>query len=404
MPSRLRLRLSLLLFLHCAVGGAWLPVLSLYLQHNLRFSVENIASIFALMPLASIAAPLVSGQLADRYFALQRFLGATYLLGGVLLYLLARQAGVEAVAACLFGYFLLSAQANALSNALAFHHLPDPARNFGAVRVWGTIGWIAAGWGLTAWRRSQGVEGGTDALLFAAGLSLVLGLYCLTLPHTPPAKSAQPWAFLAAWRLLRDRNFAVFMALAFVISSQLQYFAQISAPFLHRIGIASADLPAVMTVAQVSEIVAMAVLLPALLPRLGVRKCLVIGAAAWPLRCLVYALGRPLGLVIASLALSGISFTFFTIVAQVYVNEAASSDIKASAQSLLVLVGSGLGSFLGAFWAGAVQGYFSMGAGAARAVNYTQVFLVPATVLTLAVLAFFLLFRDQPVARYQAKP
>ena len=394
MSNSLRWRLGAFMFLHYAAGGAWMPIFALYLQRDLALSVGQIAFLFALMPVARMGAPLVGGQLADRHFHLQRLLGVLYLLCGGLLYLMSRGGGFGLFCVWVFLMSAVGSQLDALSTTLAFRHLPDPERNFGPIRVWGTIGWIVPGWALTAWRLWHGVHGGADAFLFAAGLCAALALFTLALPSSPPSKSGIPWAFLGAFRLLRNRNFLVFMGLAFVASSQMQYFAQISAPYLVRIGVSAANLPAVLTISQVSEIVAMAWLLPRALPRLGIRNCLLIGAAAWPVRCLIYSLGQPLALVLGSLALTGVSFTFFTIVGQVYINRMAGPDIQASAQSLLILVSSGLGSFLGAFLAGAVQAHFSVGQGAAQAVDYSRVFVVPAAVLLAGVAVFWALFRE----------
>jgi len=393
MPTHLRLRLAALMFLHCAVGGAWLPIFALYLQQDMHFSVRQVATIFGVMPVARMVAPLIGGQLADRHFALQRLLGVLYLLGGVVLWLMAGHAGFGLFAAWVFLYSMLGCQVESLSTALTFRHLPDPARDFGPVRVWGTIGWIVSGFVLSGWRWLHGSQGGSDSLQLAAGISVLVGIFCFTLPHTPPIRNGNPWAFVEAFRLLRNRNFVVFMGLAFVASSQLQYFSQISAPYLHRLGVSGASLPLAFTIGQWSEIVAMAVLMPLAVPRLGIRNCLLIGALAWPLRCLIYATG-PLWLILASLALNGISFTFFSIVGQVYVNDVAGKDIRASAQSLLMLVTSGLGSCLGAFLAGAVQAHFTVGAGALANVDYSRVFLVPAGVLLAGVVVFAVLFRE----------
>lgn len=394
MTGALRLRLSALMFLHYGAGGAWMPIFALYLQQDMRFSVAQVATLFAVMPVARIAAPLIGGQLADRHFALQRLLGALYLLSAVLLWLLGQGGSFYLFCLCVFCMSAVGSQLDTLSTTLAFRHLPQPERNFGPVRVWGTIGWIVPGWALTAWRQWHGVHGGVDAFHLAAGICVALAALTFALPHTPPSKTGVPWAFLGAFRLLRDRNFLAFMGLAFVASSQMQYFAQISAPYLVGIGVSPANLPAVLTISQLSEIVAMAYLLPRALPRLGIRTCLLIGAIAWPVRCLIYALGQPLGLVLGSLALTGISFTFFSIVGQVYINRIAGSDIQASAQSLLTLVSSGLGSFLGAFLAGAVLARFTGGSLAVPAATYSHVFLVPAVILLVGVAVFWALFRE----------
>lgn len=398
MNLSLRLRLSAMMLLQYIIWGAWAPVLSAYLQNTLHFSGWQTGAIMALLPLACIISPFVGGQIADRWVSTQKFLGGAHLLGAVALFLLARQTNYAAFWGWMFVYALLYAPTLPLTNSLAFHHMRNAERDFGSIRVLGTIGWILSGWGLTYWRSSPSltVAGMSDSLLLSAGASVLLGLFCFALPRTPPTKSENPWAFLAALKLLRNRNFAIFMAISFVVVTELQFYYVLTAPFLTYIGISSARLPAVMTVAQLAEIIAMAGLLPIFLPRLGVRKCLAIGVIAWPIRYAIFAIGQPVWLVVASLALHGLGYTFFFVVGQVYVNEAATRDIRASAQSLLTLITLGLGNFLGAYFAGWIQDYFTVKTAAATTINYAGVFLVPCALTVACALAFLIFFREQP--------
>jgi nucleoside transporter len=392
----LRLRLSAMMLLQYIIWGAWAPVLSAYLQSTLHFSGWQTGAIMALLPLACIISPFVGGQIADRWVSTQKFLGGTHLLGAVALFWLARQTDYQLFWVWMFVYSLLYAPTLPLTNSICFHHMRNAERDFGSIRVLGTIGWILAGWGLAYWRSSPSltVAGMSDSLLLAAAASLVLGLFCFALPRTPPSKSENPWAFLAALKLLRNTNFAIFMAISFVVVTELQFYYVLTAPFLEYIGISSKRLPAVMTVAQLAEIIAMAGLLPIFLPRLGVRKCLAIGVIAWPLRYLVFAIGKPVWLVVASLALHGLGYTFFFVVGQVYVNEVASRDIRASAQSLLTLITLGFGNFLGAYFAGWVQDHFTVKTAAATTINYAGVFLVPCALTVACALAFLIFFKD----------
>jgi len=392
MTLSLRLRLSAMMLLQYVIWGAWAPVLSAYLQNTLHFSGWQTGALMALLPLACIISPFIGGQIADRWLPTQRFLSIAHLLGGLALLQLARQTGYPSFWIWMFVYSLLYAPTLPLTNSLAFHHMRNAERDFGSIRVLGTIGWILAGWGLAYWRSAPSltVAGMSDSLLLAGGASVVLALFCFALPHTPPSKSENPWAFLAALKLLRNTNFAIFMGISFVVVTELQFYYVLTAPFLEYIGISSKRLPAVMTVAQLAEIIAMAALLPIFLPRLGARKCLAIGVIAWPIRYAIFAIGKPVWLVVASLAMHGLGYTFFFVVGQVYVNEVASRDIRASAQSLLTLITLGLGNFLGAYFAGWIQDHFTTGA----VVNYTGVFLVPCALTVACALAFLIFFKD----------
>ncbi len=296
-------------------------------------------------------------------------------------------------------YSLLYAPTLALTNSLAFHHLRSE-KEFGGIRVWGTIGWICAGLTLTLWRKLGVPPGIADSLMLASIVSLVMGVYCLFLPHTPPAKdvAVDPLAFRKAFVLLKNSNFLVFMIIAFVVTTELQFYYGPTAQFLEEaLLIPHANVPMTMTVAQIAEIIAMAFLLHFALRRWGVRKTLALGVIAWPLRYLVFA-AAPLGpvevmrpLVIASLTLHGLGYTFFFVVSQIFVDMVASKDIRASAQSLLTLVTLGVGNWLGTQFTGFIMNVFDP---ASNVKAWTQVFLVPCALTILCAIAFLTLFKD----------
>jgi nucleoside transporter len=283
----------------------------------------------------------------------------------------------------------------ALTNSLCFHHLENSERDFGKVRVWGTIGWIVVGWALSLTRNYlPAIQG--DCLRLSGAAAVAMGAFCFLLPHTPPKKESEsPWAFIKAFTLFKDRGFTIFMVISFVVVTELQFYYLLTAPFLEDIGVARANVPAWMTLAQLAEILTMAWALPYFLPRMGVRWALAIGVIAWPIRYIVFAIGTPVWLVIASLTLHGICYVFFFTVGQIYVNSVAPPDIRASAQSLLAIITLGIGSFLGMHFAGYVKWFFTGPGGP----NYTYVFLVPCF-LTIACTAAFLLF-FRPVATTQ---
>lgn len=397
-----------MMFLQYAIWGAWAPVLWPFLTSNLGMSDPQAAFIFGLLWLACILAPFTGGQIADRYVPTQQFLGVVHFLGGIFLVITARQTEFGPMTTYFAIYSLLYAPTLALTNALAFHHLKSD-KEFGGVRVWGTIGWMVAGYTLTGWR-NIGVPGGVvDSLMLAGILSFVMGIYCFTLPHTPPARdeAADPLAFRKAFVLLKEPNFLIFMIIAFVVTTELQFYYGPTAQFLNEaLGIANENVPAVMTVAQGAEIIAMWLLLPIMLRKYGVRKTLALGVIAWPLRYFVFA-AAPLGplevmrpLVVASLALHGLGYTFFFVVSQIFVDMVAPRDIRASAQSLLTLATLGIGNWLGTQFTGFVMKYFNP---AEDVTKWTHVFLVPCVLTVACALAFLLFFKD-PERQAQAEP
>ncbi|MGD8700099.1 MAG: MFS transporter [Gemmatimonadales bacterium] len=392
-----KIRLGIMMFLQYAIWGAWAPVLSAYLgDRGLGFSGFEVGVIYALLPLATIIAPFVGGQVADRYFASEKVIAFLSLTGGVLLLVVSRVTDFRAMAALMLIYCLIYAPTLAITNSIAMINLADSEKEFGQIRVGGTLGWIAAGWVLTGWRW---LAGGAEApvhgdMLFLAGIfSIVMGFQSLTLPHTPPKREGvKPWAFLESLKLLKAKDFAIFVGITFVVATELEFYYILTAPFLESdtIGVAPANTPLVMTIAQVAEIFVMAFLLSYFLKKYGMRKTLAIGVIAWPIRYIIFAIGSPPWLVIASLALHGFCYVFFFVAAFIYVDGVAPADIRASAQSLIAIVALGFGRFLGSLFAGWVKDVFTTGA----VTDWTNVFLVPCALTVLCAVAFLLFFRE----------
>ena len=394
-----KFQLGLMMFLQYAIWGAWAPVLSAYLLADLSFEGTQVGFVYSLLPMATIIAPFVGGQIADRYFASEHTIAFLQLSGGGVLLYAATLTDYRSLVLVMFVYCLLYAPTLALTNSIAMSHLDNSEEGFGRIRVWGTIGWIAAGWMLSAWRAGTGgmVVAG-DMFLFAGGFSIVMGLQSFLLPHTPPRRDSRtPWAFLEALRMLRDREFAIFMLISFVVATELQFYYVLTAPFLQSsaIGISPARVPAVMTVAQIAEIFVLAVMLSWFLKRYGMRSTLALGVIAWPVRYVIFAIGTPWWLVVASLTLHGFCYVFFFVAAFIYVDSVAPTSIRASAQSLIAIVTLGVGSFVGSNFAGYVQSWFTVDG----ATDWFNVFLVPCAVTVLCAVAYLLFFKDQRAAQ-----
>ncbi|HPN34537.1 MAG TPA: MFS transporter [bacterium] len=387
-----KVRLGIMMFLQYAIWGAWSPVLSAYLENTLHFTGMQIGIIYSLLPLATIISPFIGGQLADRYFSSEKVIAVLQLIGGLLLIYISRLTDYTSMMWLFFLYSLLYAPTMALTNSIAFINMKDSEKEFGQVRVWGTIGWIAAGLALAGWRY-LGSAPGADTLLLAGIFSLILGVQAFTLPHTPPQKNAaKPWAFIEALKMLKDKNVLVFTIIAFVVATELMFYYVLTAPFLvsEKIGVSSNSISAVMVIAQAAEILVLAFLLPWALPKYGIRTVLTIGILAWPIRYIIFAIGSPAWLVIASLALHGFCFVFFFAAAFIYFDTIAPSDIRNSAQSFITLVTYGLGNYVGSLFAGWIKSMFTTPEGVT---NWTNVFLVPCALTILCAVAFMALFK-----------
>ena len=388
----IRFRFSVMMLLEYMVWGAWYPDFSAYLGKALGWTDGQVGSIYALLPIGCMVAPFVAGQIADRYFPTDKLLAVLHLLGAVPLFVMASARSYDGVWIWMLLWALLFGPTLALTNSICFHHMPAAEGNFGLVRVWGTIGWIVVGLllgvGLREWLPGVlGPLGGFDGMWLACGLSVVLGLFCFFLPHTPPAgKGASPLAFLGALKMLRNREFAVFLGIAFVVATELMFYFILTGPFLYAIGIAQGSAPAWMTIAQAAEIGTM-IFLPKMLKKWGIRGTMMVGILAWPIRYAVFAMGGPLWLILASLSLHGLCYVCFFTASYIYVDEIAPPDVRASAQGLIAFVLLGAGLVVGSWFAGAVSDAFRVNG----AVDYSRVFLVP-LVLTVVCAGLFVAF------------
>ncbi len=393
-----KLRLGIMMFLQYAIWGAWGPVLSAYLLNDLGYSGIQVGVIYSLLPLATIVAPFIGGQLADRYFSTEKVIAFFQFTGGVMLFFIARVTDYSSMMWLMLLYCLLYAPTLALTNSIAFINLEDSEKDFGKIRVGGTLGWIAAGLGLMAWRYTSQFFGAIavqgDTFMLAGILSIIMGFHSLTLPHTPPQKKGvSPWAFLDAIKMLKDKNFAIFTIIAFVVSTELMFYYVLTAPFLmsETIGVTKNSVSGVMAIGQVVEIIVMVVMLPYFLKKYGLRKTMIVGILAWPIRYIIFAIGAPAWLVIASLTLHGFCYVFFFVVAFIYVDSVAPKDIRNSAQSLMTVVVLGFGNYFGSLFAGWVQSHYTVG----DITNWRGVFIVPVALTVTCAVAFLLLFKEK---------
>jgi nucleoside transporter len=400
--------LAVMMFLQYAIWGAWSVALSGYLEKELGFTGLGLALIYNALPLMNLIVPFTAGQVADRFMPAQYALALFHLVGGLLLFGLAFQRELAPMTALMLAYAFFYAPTLALSNSVAFRNLKDPEVEFGPIRVWGTIGWIAAGGLVNLMRNWFGsLEWGIiDVLALSGGISILAALLCLTLPHTPPVKeSTDPLAFLKAFSLLRDPNYRVFFIIALIIATELPLYYILTFPFLQAaggvVGITETNLPLIMAmVAQGAEVFTIALMLPAVLPSWGVRRTMLLGIFAWPARYAVFALAWAMHqqapwtvwLAVASLALHGFCYVFFFVVAFIYTDMVAPRDVRSSAQALINVAVLGVGMLIGGFFAGWLKDFFTTDG----VTNYTMVFLVPTVITVLAGIAFALLFREKP--------
>ncbi len=382
------------MFLQYFVWGAWSVTMGTWLGQTLHFSGEQIGLAAGTTALAAMISPLFVGMIADRFFATEIILAVLHAAGGAVLFFAAAQTTFTVFYVVLLVYALCYMPTLALSNSLSFRQMADPGRDFPQVRVLGTIGWIVAGLVIG----TLGIEATAGPMRIAAGASIVLGLFCLVLPHTPPQTRGRVTMSdalgLDALKLLGDRSFAVFLLGSFLVCIPLQFYYAFANPFLNEIGVTNAA--GKMTLGQMSEIGFMLVM-PWCFRRLGVKAMLVAGMAAWASRYLLFAagdVGARAWMLYGGILLHGVCYDFFFVTGQIYVDRQAPGDLRAAAQGLIAFVTLGVGMFIGSWLSGRVVDAFSQPIAGTVAHAWDRIWLVPA-VGALAVLAVFaLLFRS----------
>ena len=391
MQPTVRLKLSTLMFLQYFVWGAWSVTTGTWLGQTLGFSGEQIGLAFGTTAIAAMISPFFVGMVADRYLATEKILAALHLVGGVILFYASTQSAFGPFFVALLVYALCYMPTLALSNSLSFHQMREPSRQFPAIRVLGTIGWIVAGLAIG----SLGLEATAIPMRIAAAASLVLGLFCLALPHTPPRGRQHTTIAdilgLDALKLLREPSFAVFVLGSFLVCIPLQFYYAFANAFLSELGLASPT--SKMTLGQWSEIFFMLVM-PWFFMRLGVKWMLIVGMLAWTARYALFAAGDTGALVwmlYLAILLHGICYDFFFVTGQIYTDKKAPIEIRAAAQGFIAFVTLGVGSFIGAYLSGLIVQHYVTAGGH----DWRTIWLIPSA-CALGVLVLFALFFKAP--------
>lgn len=398
-----RNKLFLMMVLQIAVWGAWQPKIFPYMG-MLGFEPWQQALVGSSWGVAALVGIFFSNQFADRSFAAERFLAGSHIIGGLALAACAFVTDFWPFFAFYMIYSLVYVPTLSVSNSVAFANLAEPAKDFGMVRMGGTIGWIVASWPFVFLLSAKADASQVRWIfLVAAIISFALAAYSLTLPHTPPRKSADGGLDRLAWfkaiRLLKTPFVLVLFLVTFIDSVIHNGYFVLSDAFLtNRVGIAGNLSMVVLSLGQVAEIVTMLVL-GSVLAKLGWRMTMIIGILGHGARFLVFAFfADSVPVIIAAQLVHGICYAFFFATVYIFVDEAFPADVRSSAQGLFNLLILGVGMVVASFVFPALASQMSqtvVGADgvATSVVDYRSLFMIPAGLSALGVLMLAVFFR-----------
>ncbi|MDT3401979.1 nucleoside permease [Mucilaginibacter terrae] len=396
MDNKIRIQLSVMMFLQFFIWGAWFVTLGTYLLTGLKTNATEVGVAYLTQSIGAIVAPFIIGLIADKYFPAQKILGVLHVIGAIMLWFCSTAPNFNAFYPYVLIYMIIYMPTLALVNSISFRQMTDPSKQFPPIRFLGTLGWIIAGFtiGWLGWEKNGSLD-----LTFktAAAASLLLGLFSFTLPATPPLKkgtqtSVRDILGLDAIGLLKNSSYRVFFLASVAICVPLAFYYNFTNPFLNEVGMNGAA--GKQAFGQVSELVFMA-LMPLFFKRLGVKKMLAVGMLAWVLRYVLFAYGDTganYWMLIGGIVLHGICYDFFFVTGQIYTDELAGEKFKSAAQGFITLATYGVGMLIGFTISGPIVDAHKT-AGSLH--DWQQIWLIPAAIAAVVLVMFLLLFKDR---------
>lgn len=392
------IRLSAMMFGQFFIWGVWFVTLGSYLT-SIGFQGVDIGRAYSTTAIGAVVSAFFVSLIADRYFAAEKLTALLHLSGAALMYWASTIHEPGLFFWVLLAYALCYSPTLALTTAIGMRHCTDSQQQFPRIRVFGTLGWIVAGLGISFF----GIENGPEPMRIAAGTSVLMGILCFFLPHTPPLSrdrslSVRAILGLDALRLMKSRSFLVLCISSLVITLPFAMYHPFTNMYLNFLGVS--NVAAKMTMAQMSEVIFM-VMMPFFFRHLGIKRMLLIGLAAWVVRFVLFSFGNADALfvfLLVGILLHGVCYDFFYVSAQIYMDQKAPPDLRASVQGFFTLLTWGVGWLIGSLLGGSILQSFQIVDEQARVVghHWSTLLLIPAGIAAIVVVFFAFLFTDDP--------
>lgn len=393
-----------MMFLEFFIWGGWFVTLGTFLGNNLNATGAETGMAYSTQSWGAIIAPFIIGMIADRFFNAERILGVLHIIGAILMYQMSQVTNFQMFYPYVLGYMIAYMPTLALVNSVSFNQMANPAKEFSYIRVWGTVGWIFAGLGISYlfhWDSADGIKEGMlqNTFLMTAIASAILGVFSFTLPETPPKMSKGKVTVsdvlgFDAIKLLYNRNFLIFFVSSVLISIPLAFYYQNANPFFTEIGVENPT--GKMTIGQISEVLFM-LLLPIFFNKFGFKKTLLFGMLAWVIRYLLFAYGNAGELtfmLLIGIGLHGICYDFFFVSGQIYTDTKAGEKIKSAAQGLITLATYGVGMLIGFWVAGKISDKYLI---AENTHSWQEIWMFPAGFAAVVFIVFALFFKNEKI-------
>lgn len=406
MPSAIKIRLGVMMFVTYMVWGAWYVTISTYLTNTLHFTGAQAGAVFGTVSIASMISPFFVGLVADRWFSAERVMAALYALGAALMYLMTRARTFPEVYCLMLAFCLCYFPTVSLTNSLGFQLVKDPGREFPMIRLMGTFGWIF----ITNVIGFLRLETSSDQFLVSMYTGIAMVVISLTLiPHTPPKATTSEFNLrtalgLDALVMLKQRPFLVFTIASVLACIPITFYYSFANDYLNDVGVQNAA--GKMSLGQVSEVVMM-LLMPFIFRFMTVRGIVILGLVCWTARYLLLASGNPgpgMWMFYLAIVLHGASYDFFFLTGQLYTDQEAPPRLRNTAQGFILFLTFGVGMLLGSLLSGGALDAFTRNTRGIVTHNWYSFWLSTAAMTLVILLTVLFAFRTRAKIQPKAEP